>query len=285
MPGPARVARSKRASKLGADMAVVALALGVLIGVALGSLGGGGSILTVPALVYVLGQDAHVAVGASLVIVGANAAVGAWMHRRQGNVRLREAFLFGGVGLGAAYLGARLSRFLPAPVLMALFAVLMIVVALFMLRGGIAGRGVAGPGAKRMPERRDAASRPRVIAAGLTVGFLTGFLGVGGGFLIVPALVLFLGMDMRAAVGSSLVVIALNSGAGLLGHIGDGALNWALIGSLLAGGLLGLAAGTWLARVLPTTRLRQAFAGFVVVLGFALLAANVPSLFALGRPL
>jgi uncharacterized protein len=108
------------------------------------------------------------------------------------------------------------------------------------------------------------------------VGFLTGFLGVGGGFLIVPVLVLVLGMSMREAVGSSLVVIAINSAAGLLGHVGEGGVSWLIVGLLLAGGLPGLLVGSRLAQWLPIARLRQGFAVLVVVLGIALLAINIP---------
>lgn len=246
---------------------LLAALIGALIGLSLGTLGGGGSILTVPALVYLLGQNPHGAVASSLVIVGANAVLGATLHLRAGHVRLRSALLFGAAGMLAAFAGARLSRLLAGPTLLVLFAVLMLVIAGAMLRSK------AAPAA--------AASEPiwwRVLLGGVAVGFLTGFLGVGGGFLIVPALVLLLGMDMRDAVGSSLVVIAINSVAGLLGHLGDGGLNWVLIGLLLAGGVPGLLVGARLARELPVARLRQGFAMLVVVLGAALLIANVPAM-------
>ncbi len=250
---------------------MLALALGALIGLALGMLGGGGSILTVPALVYLLGEDPHAAIGSSLVIVGVNALVGAWLHMKEGHVRLRAALTFGASGIIAAYLGGRLSQFLPAPLLLILFAVLMIVVAIFLLRGTQAQSTESGETHEKILQ----VQWQRVLAGGLAVGFLTGFLGVGGGFLIVPALVLLLGMRMRDAVGSSLVVIAINSGAGLLGHLSDTRLNWELIGLLLAGGLLGLLAGIRLAGMLPARQLRQAFALFVILLGVTLLAINL----------
>ncbi|MBX0330927.1 sulfite exporter TauE/SafE family protein [Oscillochloris sp. ZM17-4] len=245
---------------------LLSIFLGALIGIALGTLGGGGSILTVPALVYLLGQDPHAAVTGSLVIVGLNALAGATIHNRSGHVRLRAALMFGVTGLLTAFLGARLSSFLSGPLLLVLFAVLMLVVAVIMLRGG-AGKGEVN------------LTPPvwwQVLLAGSAVGFLTGFLGVGGGFLIVPALVLVLHMDMRDAVGSSLVVIALNSMAGLLGHLGQSTISWALIAMLLAGGVPGLFAGSWLAHRLPAARLRQGFAGLVVLLGIVLLAVNLP---------
>jgi uncharacterized membrane protein YfcA len=250
---------------------ILAMILGALIGLSLGMLGGGGSILTVPALVYVLGQDPHAAVSASLVIVGLNAITGAWFHQRAGHVRLKSAALFGGVGLAAAFAGARLSKLLPSALLLVLFAVLMLAVAVLMLRGGA-------------PKQAEGVAPVwwKVLIGGLSVGFLTGFLGVGGGFLIVPALVLLLGMDMRDAVGSSLVVIALNSAAGVLGHLGESSVSWLIIGLLLAGGLPGLLVGTRLAQRLPVIRLRQGFAVLVIVLGGTLFAINLPQLITAG---
>jgi uncharacterized membrane protein YfcA len=243
---------------------ILAVGIGALIGLALGLLGGGGSILTVPALVYLLGQPPQAAVTTSLVIVGTNALLGAGLHARQGHVRWPAALLFGAVGTGAAYGGARLSHLVPGPVLLVLFALLMIAIAGLMLRGPVAAR----PGTAR--------AWPRVVAGGLGVGFLPGFLGVGGGFVIVPALVLLLGMDMREAVGSSLLVIALNSAAGLAGHWQDSGLNAPLIALLVGGGALGLLLGSRLLRRLPAARVRQAFAVFVLLLGLTLLILNLP---------
>jgi uncharacterized membrane protein YfcA len=248
-------------------MTLLAMLLGALIGLSLGMLGGGGSILTVPALVYVLGQDPHAAVSASLVIVGLNALTGAWLHRRAGNVRLRSALLFGGTGLIAAFAGARLSTLLSGTMLLVLFALLMLVVAVMMLRGA-ASAPVAAHDAPLVWWK--------LLLGGTGVGFLTGFLGVGGGFLIVPALVLVLGMSMREAVGSSLVVIALNSAAGLLGHLGETGVSWLIVGVLLAGGLPGLFMGARLAQRLPVARLRQGFAVLVMGLSVLLLTINVP---------
>ncbi len=251
-----------------APLLLAAVGLGGMIGLALGMLGGGGSILTVPILVYLLNQDAHAAVTTSLVIVGANALIGAWLHQRQGHVHLRVALLFGLYGVGTAYLGARLSNRLPSGVLLLLFALLMLAVAALMIRGS----------ATAAPASSTASPWWLVVLGGATVGFLTGFLGVGGGFLIVPALVLLLGMPMREAVGSSLVVIVLNSTAGLAGHLTGGSLNWTLIALLLSGGLPGIFLGAWLARRLPTQRLRQSFAIVVVVLAVTLLATNLHAL-------
>jgi uncharacterized membrane protein YfcA len=209
-------------------------------------------------------------VATSLVIVGANALTGAWLHRREGHVRLKQALLFGAYGLLAAYAGARLSRLLSDALLLVLFALLMLTVALLMLRGG-ARKG------KRVGQVQRS-SRWRILLGGGGVGFLTGFLGVGGGFLIVPALVLLLGMEMADAVGSSLVVISLNSAAGLLGHLSSGSLPWGLIGVFVVAGLAGLWLGARFARRIPAARLRQAFAYFIVALAVVLLAINVPAI-------
>lgn len=253
---------------IGVSTLLIAPLLGVMIGLALGMLGGGGSILTVPMLVYILRQDPQIAVATSLVIVGANAITGAWLHRREGHVRLKQALLFGAYGIPAAYGAARLSSLLSGPMLLVLFALLMLIIAALMLRGGVTGKPAT---ASRTP-----AAWWRVLLGGAGVGFLTGFLGVGGGFLIVPALVLLLSMDMPDAVGSSLVVIALNSAAGLLGHASDGALPWPMIAIFVIAGLAGLLLGARAARMLSPARLRQSFAIFVVALALVLLVINVP---------
>ncbi|HQZ55446.1 MAG TPA: sulfite exporter TauE/SafE family protein, partial [Thermoflexales bacterium] len=169
---------------------VADLALGFIIGLTLGLLGGGGSILTVPALVYVAGLSPQAAVTASLAIVGINSLAGASTHRTQGTLNWKVALVFGGAGMLAAYLSAGLSQLVPARALLIVFAVLMLVVGGFMLLRRSAGEqtGVAR-------------SWPVIAATGVGVGVLTGFLGVGGGFLIVPALVMLVGLPMRQAVG------------------------------------------------------------------------------------
>ncbi len=244
------------------------LVLGAAIGLALGLLGGGGSILTVPILVYLVRMDAHIAIAASLLIVGANALIGAIMHYRDGHVQLRPALLFGALGVVAAFAGARLSKLVSSPVLLMLFAVLMLVIAVAMLT-------------QRPSEPSAVPSHPpvvwwRVALGGIGVGFLTGFLGVGGGFLVVPALVFLLGMQMHDAVGSSLVVIALNSAAGVAGHLGDGAFPWGTILLFVAAGMGGLLVGRRVLLHISAVRLRQAFSGFVIALGLTLLTINIP---------
>jgi uncharacterized membrane protein YfcA len=238
--------------------------LGFAIGMVLGFLGGGGSILTVPALVYVVGQSPQAAVTASLVIVGANAGMGALFHRRQGTLNWPVALLFGGVGMVTAYLAAGLSHRLSPTVLMTLFALLMLVVGGFMILS-------------KTPHQHEGSTRGWLvtIVGGAGVGLLTGFLGVGGGFLIVPALVMLVGLPIRQAVGTSLIIIAMNSVAGLLGHLAGASIDFVVITIFVVAGFLGVYAGTKLARVLKPDHLRTSFAIFVMILGTFLLVDNM----------
>ncbi|HSG82293.1 MAG TPA: sulfite exporter TauE/SafE family protein, partial [Gemmatimonadota bacterium] len=166
-------------------MLVIGTALGLLIGLALGMLGGGGSILTVPAFVYVLGFEAKPAIAMSLAVVGVTALVGAVGHWRVGNVHLRVALVFGGVAMAGAYLGAKLSVFFSGSTQLTLFAAVMIAAAYFMLRGRVPGVSVEQTGIHL--RRGDRIPIALIVLAGIAVGILTGLVGVGGGFLIVPA--------------------------------------------------------------------------------------------------
>lgn len=247
-------------------MIALSLALGFGIGMSLGMLGGGGSILTVPALVYLVGQPPQVAVTASLAIVGANSLLGAWFHRARGTVNWRVAALFGLVGMAAAYGASGLSDALSPTLLLVVFAALMLVVGLMMLRQP-ARAAVSEP-----------AGLAKIVVSAAGIGLLTGILGVGGGFLIVPALVLLIGLPVQQAIGTSLVIIAMNSVAGLLGHLGEAALDLRLVVIFVLAGLGGTYAGTRLAHRLPAPALRRAFAVFVMILAVALLYDNLPKL-------
>ncbi len=241
----------------------VDLLFGILIGLTLGVLGGGGSIFTVPVLVYIAGQSPQASVTASLIIVGVNASMGAFFHRTQGTVQWRVALLFGGVGMVAAYAASGLSQRVSPTLLMTLFALLMLVIGGWML--------LSKPPATQLRARRGWLS---IALSGGTVGALTGFLGVGGGFLIVPALVMIVGLSMREAVGTSLVIIAMNSAAGLLGHLGGEMVDMPVIVSFAVAGILGSLLGTRLTRIIKPDQLRTAFAGLVVLLGLVLLIDN-----------
>ena len=227
-------------------MLSIAVAAGLLIGVLLGALGGGGSILTVPVLVYLLHQEPHAATAGSLLIVGITAAAGTIAHWRTGRVRLAPGIAFGVLGVAGSYAGTRLSSSVPPDLLLSLFAGLMLAAAAAMLR--------RRPGPAGQDERAGGSTIVRraltIIAAATGVGLLTGFFGVGGGFVIVPALVLLLGFDMPAAVGTSLLVIAINSAAALAARLGGPvSLDWALLAVFTV--LLIAVAGYSLARSLP----------------------------------
>jgi uncharacterized membrane protein YfcA len=245
----------------------LALLLSGMIGVSLGLMGGGGSILALPVLVYVAGIDPRTAVPMSLAIVGSTSLMAGLMHHRGGRVARRVGTIFGVAGLPGAFIGARLTHLVPAHVLLSLFGVLMLVVGGVMLL-----RSVREP-----HEGAHARERPRIgaiVAAGSGVGFLTGFLGVGGGFIIVPSLVLFAGLPMPTAVGTSLLVIALNCAAGLVGHLGEGGVPLRATAVAIVGGFL----GERLASRLSPRALRRGFAVFVILLAFYILVRNIDAL-------
>ncbi|WP_416956075.1 sulfite exporter TauE/SafE family protein [Streptomyces sp. Agncl-13] len=207
---------------------ILALAAGAVIGLALGALGGGGSVLAVPALIYLLGFSPVGATTASLVIVTLTSVTAMVAHARDGNVRWRTGLLFAAAGIGPAMLGGALAGRIPAAVLTAAFAVVAGVAALRMLRSRPAAEGTV-------------TVRPvRVAAAGGGLGAVTGVLGVGGGFLAVPALVSVLGLRMRNAVGTSLLVITVNSLAALAMRAGTvEGLDWAVVGPFVGAAILG----------------------------------------------
>ena len=247
---------------------MLGLALATLIGLSLGLLGGGGSILTVPILVYAVGLDPKAAVAASLAVVGVTSLVGALGHWRAGNVRLRTAAVFGGVAMIGAFVGARLSVFLSGQVQLVIFAIVMLVAAAFMLRGREPATATS---------EGDAAVEPRIlpmVLQGFAVGVMTGVVGVGGGFLIVPALVLLGRVPMKAAVGTSLLIIAMNSASGFLGYAGQVTLPWGFLAQFTALAILGVVIGTVLARAAPREALRRGFAALLVVVGMFVLYQN-----------
>lgn len=242
----------------------LALLLIALVGLSLGLLGGGGSILAVPVLVYVAHLAPADAIAMSLLIVGASSVVGGVAHHRAGTVDWRTTGWFAAPGIGMAYVGAGLTRRVPGAVLLAAFAVLMVGVGVWMLvrrRGGAAGEA---PGPRRAPRRGT------TILAGALVGGITGFLGIGGGFLIVPALVAFAGLGMRQAVGTSLVIIAINSAAAFVGHLGEAALHWPLAAAFTVVSVAFVLLGARLGRIIPPEKLRVAFAILVLGVGVAM---------------
>ncbi|MBZ0281584.1 MAG: sulfite exporter TauE/SafE family protein [Anaerolineae bacterium] len=247
----------------------LSLVLGFGIGGSLGLLGGGGSILTVPALVYLVGLSPQAAVTTSLAIVGANSALGAFFHRSQGTLNWRVALIFGGTGMVTSYLAAGFSKQFSPNFLMVAFALLMFIVGVVLVRQ---------KPAQQHFQRMDDLKLWKVFVGGAVIGLLTGILGVGGGFLIVPALVMLVGMPMHHAVGTSLVVIAMNSLAGFLGHLHGITLDVSLIVVFIAAGVLGTFAGARLSKRLDAGLLRKVFALFVIGLALFLLYDNLPKI-------
>lgn len=250
---------------------VTALALAALVGVSLGLLGGGGSILTVPILTYVLGMQPRDAIAASLFIVGATSAVSMIGHARAGRVRWKTGVLFGLAGMAGAFGGGLLGGLIPGAVLMILFAAMMMVTATAMIRS----RKTATSGSPE-PARKPPVAR--ILLDGLLVGIATGLVGAGGGFLVVPALNLLGGLSMAVAVGTSLLVIAMKSFAGLGGYFFSAQLQWPIVlafsGVAIAGSFIGVA----LAGRIPEQALRKGFGIFVLVMGVFVLLQEVPPL-------
>jgi len=213
--------------------AALTVILAFAVGASLGLLGGGGSILSVPLLVYVAGFDPHPAAAGSLFVVGVTSGVSLVAHARAGRVRWRTGLVFGLAGMLGAYAGGLASASVPGPVLLAAFAVMMVAAAVGMLRGR---RGAGG--------EREGLRLVVAVGLGLAVGAATGFVGAGGGFVVVPALVLVAGLPMQAAVGTSLLVIAMQSGAGLAGHLSDTRLPWGLTLAVTASAVVGSLAGS-----------------------------------------
>ncbi|MHA3771479.1 sulfite exporter TauE/SafE family protein [Verrucomicrobiota bacterium sgz303538] len=248
---------------------ITALLLGAGIGVSLGVLGGGGSIITLPVLVYAVGVPAVQAVGMSLAVVGTTSLVGGGLNLKRGLVHPKAAALFSSTGIIGALGGAQLTHLVSPAILLLLFAALMIVIAtLMLLRSG-----------KPKPKPGTVCHWPRCAATGLGVGVLTGFLGVGGGFLIVPAMVIFGRLATKTAIGTSLLVIAVNSFAGLIAHLQKTSFNWGVAGMFTAVALVGMLIGLQFASRVSGERLNRWFAWFVLAVAAFVVAQNWGALF------
>jgi len=253
----------------------IGYALAGLIGLSLGILGGGGSILTVPVFVYVMGYAPKVAIAMSLPVVGVTSLVGAIGHWRAGSFDLRAALTFGAVAMLGSLSAARLSSRVPGVVQLTLLGIVMIVAAVVMLRGSHTDREErnAGRGIQRWW---------LVAAVGLAVGMLTGFVGVGGGFLFVPALVLLAGLPIKTAVGTSLLVIAMNTAGGALGYRTQFDIPWMVVTIFAGIAVLGSLAGSRVIGFIPQRTLRAAFAYFLLVMAAFILYQNRATLMSRG---
>ncbi|XOV88475.1 MAG: sulfite exporter TauE/SafE family protein [Pseudomonadota bacterium] len=246
---------------------VIALPGALFVGFTLGMFGSGGSILTVPILVFLLGLDEKVAITSSLAIVGVVATFASLPYLRSRQVDWRTVILFGGPGVLGSYLGAWSSAYVSGTVQLMTFAIVMLLASFLMLRP-IAVTMDQRPGTRR--------GLHKVMSEGLAAGMLTGFVGVGGGFLIVPALVLLSGLSMQRAVATSLTIIVLQCLVGFVTHVEilqtEGlTLNATIIGFFAIAGVLGSYGGTALATRLPQDRMKQGFGAFLILIATLIL--------------
>lgn len=266
---------------LGVVAVVLLLSSGALVGLMLGLVGGGGSVLAVPLLVYLVGvPSAHVAIGTAAVAVALNAASGLATHARLGTVKWPCAMVFTAAGVAGAFLGASLGKRLDGTELLALFGVLMIGIGIYMLslRPKAAGHDV------RLTPDTAAYLLPRLLAIGLGVGLLSGFFGIGGGFLIVPGLVLATGMALQNAIGTSLFAVTAFGAATASSYAASGLVDWRLALLVIAGGVAGSLIGTRANAKLALHRraLAATFASVVITVGLYVAVSGITKLFALG---
>ncbi len=239
---------------------LLGVALGFVVGIVLGLLGGGGSILAVPIFHYVFRVPVKPAIAMSLAVVGMSAFVGFLGHWRQGSVNLRVGLSFGAFAMLAAFVTARLSGPVPPDVQLGLFAVFAFTAAIVMLFDSLRPvKADAAPG-------RQSHFTPLLAVEAMGVGALTALIGAGGGFVIVPALVYLAGVPVRVAVGTSLLIITLNSLSGFAGYIGQVAIDWPLVGVFTSVAAVGAILGTRLNRYVPQVRIKQGFALLILVL-------------------
>lgn len=244
----------------------IALVLSVLIGVALGLLGGGGSILTTPILIYALGMEAKPAIATSLIVVGVTSVAGLVQHARAGNVAWRTGLVFGAAGMAGAFVGGFAADWFSETALLVLFALMMLATSVAMFRG----RKEPDPDAPHAEH-----GLGLIVVEGVIVGAVTGLVGAGGGFLVVPALALLGGLPMPRAVGTSLLVIAMKSAAGFAGHATHVEVDLQLAAMVTAAAVLGSFLGSAMASRVPPVVLRRGFAGFVLVMACFVLAQQL----------
>ena len=247
----------------------------LVIGVCLGLLGSGGSIITVPSLIYLVGQEEKVAIAGSLAIVGAVSLAGAIPYARRREVDWPSVVVFGIPGMLGTYCGAYLSQFVTGETQLVIFECVMLLVAVIMLRSPKGDEIASAEPRARRPV-------PKIALDGLLVGTLTGLVGVGGGFLIIPALVILGGLPMRTAVGTSLLIIALKSASGFGKYVGvleeSGlSLDWQVLGIFIAIGIAGTLLGQRISRSISQAALRRGFGVSLVVLSVWMLARSALS--------
>ena len=251
---------------------IIAYIPAVCIGISLGLIGGGGSILAVPVLVYVMAVPAKSAIAMSLVVVGVVSLIGVIPHWQQGNVNFKTAALFTPTAMLGAYIGARIASLpLITPTIQLLsFAVMMLIAAFLMIRKGTS-KADDEPVLTSDSEHLDQYQLLAISAEGLGVGLLTGFVGIGGGFMIIPALVLLGKTPMKEAVGTSLIIIAFKSVAGFLGYLGHVSMDWNLMMSFTVAASLGTILGAYLTNFVDSKQLEKVFGSFVAAVAIFIL--------------
>ena len=253
--------------------------LAVCIGISLGLMGGGGSVLAVPILVYVMGISPKPAIAMTLFIVAFVSLIGVIPHQKQGNINLKTAFMFGSATMLGAFGGARIANlpFITGTIQMILFALMMILAAGFMIYKSFK------PTVKSAKNNLDLSLYPQpvykycwlwMMSEGLGVGLLTGLVGVGGGFAIVPALVLLGNTPIKEAIGTSLLIITLNSVAGFLGYLGSVPLNWNLMATFTLAASLGTFGGAYLSQFVNPKQLQRGFGYFLLIVASFILFQN-----------
>ena len=247
---------------------IMAYLLATLIGFSLGIMGGGGSILTVPILVYVLKMDAKLSIAMSLAIVGTTSLVGVFNHFRAGNVNLKVAAIFGPIAMVGTFLGAKISKLMSGEAQLILFAIIMLMASYFMIKG----RKEVEADDNDYKEKK--LNIPLLGAQAICVGIITGLVGVGGGFMIVPALVLLTGLSMKMAVGTSLFIIALNSFSGFAGYLGMFEFNWGFLAKFSGASIFGILVGSQLVQFISQRVLKKSFGVFLILMGLFILYKN-----------
>ena len=245
---------------------ILAPILAILIGASLGLLGGGGSILTVPVLVYIIGVEIKQSIALSLAIVGTTALVGSTSHMRAGNINIKVALIFGPFAMVGTFLGTKISVFLTGPMQLTLFAIVMLAASYFMFKGRA-----------NLKANKDIVSLnySMIIIQALFVGVLTGLVGVGGGFMIVPALVLIANIPMKEAVGTSLLIIAMNSFIGFIGYLNKVAIDWPFLGQFTFFTTVGILIGSRLVQYISQEKLKKTFAIFLVIMSLFIIYQNL----------
>lgn len=266
-------------------MQILGFFLAALVGISLGLIGGGGSILTVPILVYVMGVNPILATSYSLFIVGSTSMVGAFNNWRKGFVRIKTALLFGISSITTVFLTRKfivpaipmhiltVGRFdLTEDILtMVLFAILMVVASIAMIKNG--NKKEVGQTTDNLKAKK--INLPKLLLYGIAIGLATGLLGAGGGFLLIPTLVLLVGLPMKEAVGTSLLIIALNSLIGFTGDLGHFVMDWIFLGKITIIAVVGIFVGGYLSKKIDGVKLKKAFGWFVLIMGVYILIKEI----------